>query len=342
MGLRYYRNGPARSLSFPLANGTDTSITVDSAAGFPVQFPYTIIIEPNSALEEVCDVTAAVGNVLTITRGVDSTTASAHGAGVAVWHGVSARDPREANDHVNATLNVHGRTGALMDTDSAQSIPGVKTFDTLRTTGGGDVVTLGASQAVTGTKTFTDARTVAGGAVMDVGSTQTVTGAKTYSGPLTYNGATTFNAAATFASTLTVGANALTGAFTAYTPVRRNGSGGATLGSGTGGSLTGQYKIIGDKICVVEFSLILGTGFAVGTGLDWVVTLPFSPKSTRVGGNAFLFSAADGNTRNKSWRVIGTNEIVFQGEAGNRFSSSSPVTWGVGDEIFGRGWYELP
>lgn len=184
MALRYYRNGPQRALAFPLANGTDTAITVDSASGFPIQFPYTIILDPDLSTEEVCDVTAAVGNVLTITRGVDSTTAVAHGAGALVYHGVSARDPREANEHVNATTNVHGTTGGLVDTDSVQSIPGRKVFDDAESTGGGNFLDVGTVQTATGAKTFSALTTMSGG--------QTVSGAETHNGAATHNGTSAF------------------------------------------------------------------------------------------------------------------------------------------------------
>lgn len=194
MALRYYRNGPARALAFPLANGTDTSITVDSASGFPIQFPYTIILDPDQSTEEVCDVTAAVGNVLTITRGVDSTTAVAHGAGAVVYHGVSARDPREANEHVNATTNIHGRTGSLVDTDSVQSIPGRKIFDDLETTGGGDVVAVGGVQTVTGNKTFSGTSAFTG--------TESHTNAETHSGTEIHSGAEAHAGVATYSGTV--------------------------------------------------------------------------------------------------------------------------------------------
>lgn len=207
MALRYYRNGPARSLSVPLANGTDTSITVDSAAGFPVQFPYTLILDPDQSTEEVVDATAAVGNVITITRGVDGTTAVAHGAGAVVYHGVSARDPREANEHVNAVTNVHGTTGSLVDTDSVQSIPGAKTFDSLATTGGGAVVTVGASQTVTGAKTFSALTTMNGG--------QTVAGAEIHGGSESHAGAETHTGTESHSNTEThTGAESHSGAET--------------------------------------------------------------------------------------------------------------------------------
>lgn len=352
MALRYYRNGPARALAFPLANGTDTSITVDSASGFPTQFPYTIIIEPDTSTEEVCDVTAAVGNVLTITRGVDSTTATAHGAGSVVYHGISARDPREANEHVNATTNVHGRTGSLVDTDSVQSIPGRKIFDDLETTGGGDVVAVGGSQTITGAKTFTIVPTTTGsGDVATLGGSQTFTGTKTFTnmtvnGTETHNGGEVHNGNATHAGTNTFsgdtsvdGAN-LNGAWVAYSPVRRNGSGGATLGVGNG-SLTGFFKRIG-KTYNFRILLTFGTTTAIGT-TDYVFTLPASIAEFHQTGPALLGDSSAGKFFAKNWHGIGSDEIVIVAENGDRVSGAaggSPIPWATGDTISMTGVFE--
>lgn len=374
MALRYYRNGPARALAFPIANGTDTSMTVDSAAGFPVQFPYTLIIDPDGALEEVVDVTAAVGNVLTMTRGVDSTTASAHGAGVAVYHGVSARDPREANAHVNATANVHGITGSFVDTDSVQSIPGRKIFDDLETTGGGDVVTLGATQTitgrkvfddvettaggdvvavggtqtVTGVKTFDDVRTTAGGAVVAVGGAQTVTGAKTYSGNNVYSGANTFSAAnshsgtETFTGTVSVAGENITGGWTAYAVERHNGTGGGVLATGNG-TFVGEYKKI-DKIVHFHITLTFGTTTNIGTD-DYEFTLPFSMSPFRQAGSAILFDSSLSKHFARTWHGVGSNGVVVIDEAGVRATGAgagSPMNWATGDVISLSGSYEAP
>lgn len=121
MGQRYYRNGPARSLSGPIL-ASDTACTVNDASTFPTSFPYTVIFDQGQATEEVAEVTNAAGNLLTISRGVDSTTAFPHGAGAVVVHGVSARDHREANAHVNATTAVHGVAGALVGTTDSQTL----------------------------------------------------------------------------------------------------------------------------------------------------------------------------------------------------------------------------
>lgn len=192
MGIRYYRNGQATALTAPV-DSVSTSIDVDQASSFPTQFPYTLIVDPDGVLEEVVEVTAAVGTTLTVSRGVDGSTASAHSAGVTVYHGVSARDHQESNAHNNATSNVHGVTGGLVGTAGNQSIAGDKSFTGAVTVGGSPVMTLGAEQTVTGRKIFSDLETSAGGDVMALGGTQTVTGNKTYTGTETHQGSVALN-----------------------------------------------------------------------------------------------------------------------------------------------------
>lgn len=121
MALRYYANAPATTLSTGCTAGA-TSITVASVSGFPVTFPYTIIIDRGEATEEVLEVTAAGGTTLTVTRGVDSTTAFAHATAAVVEHGISARDLREPNLHVNSNNNVHGVTGDVVGTTDSQAL----------------------------------------------------------------------------------------------------------------------------------------------------------------------------------------------------------------------------
>ena len=154
MSLRYYANASATTLVNSISN-SDTALTVAGVTQFPTQFPYTLILDPETSTEEIVDVTNAVGAVLTVTRGADSSTAFSHAAGTVVHHGVSARDVREATTHINEDENVHGATGNLVDTGSTQLITGAKTFSSLATTAGGAAVTVGGTQTVTGAKTFT-------------------------------------------------------------------------------------------------------------------------------------------------------------------------------------------
>jgi len=123
MALRYYTNAPATTLAVSCSNAA-TSISVASVTGLPVSYPYTLVLDRGSATEEVVEVSAAAGTVLTVTRGVDSTTAFSHSAGAQVVHGFSARDFREPNSHVNASTDVHGLTGgaAVVGTTQTQTL----------------------------------------------------------------------------------------------------------------------------------------------------------------------------------------------------------------------------
>jgi hypothetical protein len=75
---------------------------------------FTIVIDPDTALEEICDVTAASSNNLTVTRAVDMSGASAqdHSSGAVVRHMMIGRDLRESNLHIEATGSYNDGTGA--------------------------------------------------------------------------------------------------------------------------------------------------------------------------------------------------------------------------------------
>lgn len=110
MPRRYYSStAVATTLSGSINNST-TSVTVTALSGFPNTTPWTAIIDKDTASEEVVTVTAVAGTTLTVTRGVDGTSAVSHNAGAAFSHGVSARDFDETNSHVNdTTTDVHSQ-----------------------------------------------------------------------------------------------------------------------------------------------------------------------------------------------------------------------------------------
>jgi hypothetical protein len=83
---------------------------------------FTIVIDPDTALEEIVDVTATSTNTLTIERGVDGSTGQAHSAGAVVRHMAIGRDYRESNTHIEASTAVHGLAGTVVGTTDTQTL----------------------------------------------------------------------------------------------------------------------------------------------------------------------------------------------------------------------------
>ena len=78
----------------------NTAFIVASVSGFPSNYPYTLIVDPDTSKEEVVTVTAGSGTTLSVTRGSDNTQGVAHSAGAVVRHGVSGRDFRDTETHI--------------------------------------------------------------------------------------------------------------------------------------------------------------------------------------------------------------------------------------------------
>ena len=98
---------------------------------------FTVVIDPDTALEEIVDVSAVSTNTLTIVRGIDGSSGVAHSAGAIVRHMAIGRDYREANTHIEAT-KVHGATGAVVGTTNTQTLTN-KTLTSPTITGTGAI-----------------------------------------------------------------------------------------------------------------------------------------------------------------------------------------------------------
>jgi hypothetical protein len=154
---KYSSKAQQTTLSSPI-NATVTSMTVGNGpalmggktlAGAET---YTVVIDPDTALEEIVDVTVyASGNTLTIARGIDSAspgTGSSHSAGAVVRHMAIGRDYQDANDHIVASATVHGLAGSVVGTTDTQTLTN-KTLTspviTSLTLGDGNIVFEGAT-----------------------------------------------------------------------------------------------------------------------------------------------------------------------------------------------------
>jgi hypothetical protein len=149
---------------------------------------FTVVIDPDTALEEIVDVTAVSTNTLTIVRGIDGSTGVAHSAGAVVRHMAIGRDYREANTHIEASSGVHGLTGSVVGTSDTQTLTN-KTISAADNTLTG-VVTLTGTQTLTN-KTLTSPTITGTGAI-----------AGTFTGNLTGNVTGTVSGNAGSATTL--------------------------------------------------------------------------------------------------------------------------------------------
>jgi hypothetical protein len=93
---------------------------------------YTVVIDPDTAVEEIVDVTDVAGSVLSINRGIGNAgNGSIHSAGAVVRHMVTGRDLQEANDHIKNETTAHGitlanivQTGTTGTVDSTMILDG--------------------------------------------------------------------------------------------------------------------------------------------------------------------------------------------------------------------------
>jgi hypothetical protein len=107
----------------------------------PAGRTFTLVIDVDTALEEIVDATAVSTNTFTITRAIDGSSAQSHSAGAVVRHMAIGRDFRDANLHTQAAASYNDGAG------NAQSMHGIAS-------GEGDVVGTDKTQTLTA-KTLT-------------------------------------------------------------------------------------------------------------------------------------------------------------------------------------------
>jgi hypothetical protein len=143
--LRKYSSRSQQTTLTSAVTSTATTINVGSGAGLlggaTVTSPeiFTVVIDPDTALEEIVDVTAVSTNSLTIVRGRDGSSGQAHSAGAVVRHMAIGRDYREANDHINDSTSPHGLTIADVVTTTNTKTLTNKTLTSPTITGTGAI-----------------------------------------------------------------------------------------------------------------------------------------------------------------------------------------------------------
>ena len=121
----------AGTTSMSVVNGSnligDTTI--------PANTTFTLVIDPDTALEEIVDATSRSTNTFVIVRARDGSSAQSHSAGAVVRHMAIGRDFRDANLHAEASASyndgagnahtMHGigsAEGDVVGTDKAQTL----------------------------------------------------------------------------------------------------------------------------------------------------------------------------------------------------------------------------
>jgi hypothetical protein len=83
---------------------------------------FTVVVDPDTANEEIMYATAVVGSALTVTRAQDSTTVKSHATGAKIRHMAIGEDFRLAENHRDASSAVHGVTGDVVGTTDTQTL----------------------------------------------------------------------------------------------------------------------------------------------------------------------------------------------------------------------------
>jgi hypothetical protein len=128
MASRYYSAIAQDTTVTSGITSSSTTVTVGAVTGYPSSYPFVLALDYNTSSEELVTVTNISGLTLTITRGYNGTSATAHNAGAVVRHVITAQDLTDAQNHYAATTGTHGVSGTIVGTSDTQTLTN-KTID---------------------------------------------------------------------------------------------------------------------------------------------------------------------------------------------------------------------